>query len=354
MNGSWFDVKFLSGSEEINRDTSIKIKLLLSTDDYSYLQYLLNVTNDTLKIMEEKKIQYDPNKNTLTWNIVNGLKLYHNEKVIIYETIKLFTSGWNPKKKRKINKCGKLIFTQYDINLLFKNNVICIINGIEQNLNDLPIYNKLLSIEYPLRFRIIKLYDGFHMMLPDINDGGKIGIDPGICTFLTCTDENNNAVKIGTNVKDILKKYLTRLEKINKAPIKNCKKKRKIKSINDKIDGHMLELHNKTIKYLTYNYTHIHIGDFGKTYKNDNKIENDIDLLKYLKYDTFIEMLINKCIRLGVYVKVIDERLTTKLCHNCGYYNDTHQDNRTYKCDNCYIIVDRDVNSSINIKNRND
>jgi putative transposase len=240
----------------------------------------------------------------------------------------------------------------YDMNLLFKSKVGCLIDNIEKKLTDIPNYNKIISTNIHTRFKINKLDADFYMLIPNINDGGMIGIDPGLCTFLTCTDENNNVIKIGSTVCYILKNYLDKIEKVNSSKTKNKKKKKRITSIFKKIGGHVSELHNRAIRYLTYNYTCIHIGDFGKTYMDENKITDTLDTKKYLCYDAFIEKLINKCIRLRIYIKVIDERLTTKLCHNCGYYNGSQEVITLYSCSNCGINVERDINASINIKNR--
>ena len=48
-----------------------------------------------------------------------------------------------------------------------------------------------------------------------------------------------------------------------------------------------------------------------------------------------------------------DEYLTSKCCSNCKNIKDNLGSAKIYKCDKCNMILDRDINASINIyKNR--
>jgi hypothetical protein len=63
---------------------------------------------------------------------------------------------------------------------------------------------------------------------------------------------------------------------------------------------------------------------------------------------------------------IVDEHLTSKLCHQCkqplSFYDKKHQDmmqmvigvkapySKIFYCQNCNVVLDRDVNGSINIK----
>ena len=48
-----------------------------------------------------------------------------------------------------------------------------------------------------------------------------------------------------------------------------------------------------------------------------------------------------------------DEYLTSKTCSNCKKINDNLKGNKVFSCQNCELVIDRDINASINIyKNR--
>ena len=48
---------------------------------------------------------------------------------------------------------------------------------------------------------------------------------------------------------------------------------------------------------------------------------------------------------------IIDEYLTSKTCCKCKNIKYNLGDNKIYDCSNCNLIIDRDINASINIYN---
>jgi len=66
----------------------------------------------------------------------------------------------------------------------------------------------------------------------------------------------------------------------------------------------------------------------------------------------FVQMLEYKCLRRGKTLYVISERDTTKTCHRCGYKQPMPLWQRTYRCRNCGLVMDRDENSAVNIYQR--
>ncbi len=67
---------------------------------------------------------------------------------------------------------------------------------------------------------------------------------------------------------------------------------------------------------------------------------------------SFVQMLEYKCLRFGKELHIIDERDTTKMCHCCKHKQDMPLWQRTYRCENCGLVMDRDENSAINISQR--
>ena len=66
----------------------------------------------------------------------------------------------------------------------------------------------------------------------------------------------------------------------------------------------------------------------------------------------FVQMLGYKCLRFGKELSIISERDTTKTCHVCKRKKDMPLWQRTYRCENCGLAMDRDDNSAVNIYQR--
>jgi len=68
----------------------------------------------------------------------------------------------------------------------------------------------------------------------------------------------------------------------------------------------------------------------------------------------FVQMLEYKCLRFGKELSIISERDTTKMCSACQNKQDMPLWKRTYRCsnENCGLVMDRDENSAVNIRER--
>jgi len=66
----------------------------------------------------------------------------------------------------------------------------------------------------------------------------------------------------------------------------------------------------------------------------------------------FVQMLVYKCLLFGKELHIIDERDTTKMCSRCRHLQDMPLWQRTYRCPNCGLVMDRDKNSAVNIYER--
>jgi putative transposase len=66
----------------------------------------------------------------------------------------------------------------------------------------------------------------------------------------------------------------------------------------------------------------------------------------------FVQMLEYKCLHVGKELFIINERDTTKMCHGCKRKQNMPLWARTYRCENCGLVMDRDENSAVNIYER--
>src|SRR5437868_4159034 len=137
--------------------------------------------------------------------------------------------------------------------------------------------------------------------------------------------------------------------------IKNMRKKEK--RINKKLSNKVDDFDWKTCKYLVENYDTILIGNMStKSITKNNKEDNNNELSKLnkrlaysLKFYQFKERLAFKCQEYRRHFKIIDEAHTSKTCSSCGFYKSDLGSNKTFNCDKCKMIMDRDINGARNI-----
>ncbi|HIP25654.1 MAG TPA: transposase, partial [Archaeoglobus profundus] len=67
------------------------------------------------------------------------------------------------------------------------------------------------------------------------------------------------------------------------------------------------------------------------------------DLIQKIKYKAKLE---------GVPVIEVSPRNTSKTCSRCGYVYKQFKNQRVFHCPNCGLVIDRDLNASINIARR--
>lgn len=179
-----------------------------------------------------------------------------------------------------------------------------------------------------------------------------IVLDPGLRTFMTGLTEKE-AVKIGTDVHRKIKTYIERLNYIKNKQIPNKIKKKWEKLINRNIYNMVDDLHWKTIKYLTDNFSNILLGDMSSksiVRKNKSVLNNSakVACLRIRYYD-FRQRLEYKCELTKTNYKLIDEYYTSKICSNCGNYNEKLKADKIYNCNNCKKTIDRDINACRNM-----
>lgn len=70
----------------------------------------------------------------------------------------------------------------------------------------------------------------------------------------------------------------------------------------------------------------------------------------------FREYLINKCMEYGITLRIANKYFaSSKTCSNCGAKKKSlNLSDRVYTCEECGMIIDRDMNASINLLNLND
>ena len=132
--------------------------------------------------------------------------------------------------------------------------------------------------------------------------------------------------KIEKKINKLIKKYLANI--INDI-IKSKPKKIKIEDLNIK----------EMKEYNINNY-------------NNHKFLNK--LIDECHWDLFRELLKDKCIENDIELILVPQYYpSSKMCSKCSSIKLLELDDRTYMCNNCGLIIDRDENASVNIRNYN-
>ena len=233
------------------------------------------------------------------------------------------------------------------------------------------------NLDLSCKKQVAKLrFDGKYWYLiyvEDVNQNAKqttfnredfgIGIDLGIRNLATMSDGT-----IVSNIKTlrrykILNKRLCRLQRklSNKykhsGSTKNCKTTNIIKlesqimlthrSIRHLRENNIRELISTVIKK---NPSFISIEDLNVSGMLKNKyLARDISNCAFY---TIRESLVKKAHDNGIEVRLVNRFYpSSKLCSRCGARNQNLKlSDRTFKCDCCGLVIDRDLNASINLR----
>ena len=263
------------------------------------------------------------------------------------------------KAKQKGIKVGKLKFKSDYRNIPLKQNGITFkvlkdknrikIQGLKKPVRVLGLHQLPDNCDIA-KAELIKKPDGYYIYLTCYIDkqnekqekiNKPIGIDFGIKHQLTLS----NGVKINYRIEETKrqKKLQKKLSRQQKGSRNYQKTKQKIQRQHQKIYNRRKDIKNKILSLLKrYEYVLIqeeqiknwHSGLFGKQVQNTG-IGGIISMLKQN-----IETLI----------PVDKYEATTKVCSRCGNKKeDIALSDRTYKCEKCGLVIDRDLNSAINI-----
>ena len=188
------------------------------------------------------------------------------------------------------------------------------------------------------------------------NITNKVGIDLGLMNFLTTSD--NEKIDNPRHLKqseDRIKELQVKLSSKHKGSNRRRKVKTLLSRTYEKVTNQRNDFLHKLSHWLINKYDLICYEDLKV--KDMFQIENP----KYIKHsinksigdvawNKFIDMIVYKAEEAGKYAIPIDPKNTSKTCSLCGNIKeDLKLSDRTYHCDNCNIVLDRDYNASCNI-----
>lgn len=178
-------------------------------------------------------------------------------------------------------------------------------------------------------------------------------IDPGVRTpWSIYSPEDGIAYRIGNKDIGRVQRMCVHLDKLLSKRM-TYRVRKAVRRLRDRIKNVVTEVHCKTVRFLVSNFDNIVIPPFevsGMVKKGARKIRKKTvrQMLSWRHY-AFRLRLMQCAEREGVNVYVRGEEYTTKSCTSCFALKNNIGGAKTYKCDHCKVVIDRDLNGARNI-----
>ena len=190
-----------------------------------------------------------------------------------------------------------------------------------------------------------------------------VALDPGVRTFISYYGEQSSG-EIGVqHALDSLSKSLRKtkelkdaIQRLTEARSSKVKIKRVKKAwyrSHARTSNLADDLHGKTIKFLLDNYDVViapHLNTSWMLSSQSNLSQSTKDRLRFLQHGSFRSRLLMKAHQRGKKVYDLYEHGTSLTCSSCGNAKEKNElgGSKTYNCQLCGNIMDRDINSAKN------
>jgi len=180
--------------------------------------------------------------------------------------------------------------------------------------------------------------------------GGEIGIDFGIKSFITTSDNVTiDSPRFLRKSEKRLKRLQRSVSRKQKGSNSRNKAVRRLAIQHEKVSNQRRDFLHKTSRKLVSDNQAIHIEDLAiRNMVKNHKLAKSISDAGWY---TFTQILEYKGKWYGCLIHKIDRFFpSTKRCHECGFINNnlTLRD-REWQCPECNVIHDRDLNAALNI-----
>lgn len=180
--------------------------------------------------------------------------------------------------------------------------------------------------------------------------GGAVGVDLGVKTLATLSDgtviENPRYLK---KSEGKLKRAQQALGRKVKGSNRRAKARAKVARLHARVANQRLDALHKLTTRLAEKYSDISIEDLhvAGMVKNNHLAKSIMDAA----FGEFRRQLEYKTARTGARLHVVDRWYrSSKTCSGCGSVKaKLSLSERTYRCDGCGLVLDRDLNAAINI-----
>lgn len=329
-----------------------------------YEKYKTNITDSEIR----KEIQALKKTEEYKWLSDVSAKVYSEALRDLDKAFKFFFKGLKnfPKYKSKKHKLSFYVRTE---SVWFKDGFV--------NMEKIGKVKYSSNIKLPQGWNIYHfsdprvVFDGKYWYLVfgmevnekqvDLNKDLSIGIDLGIKELAVCS----NGLRFkNINKTSKMKKLDKKINKLQKQLTKKYKHNKDIKTNNiAKLENRIKLVYRKS-KQIRLNHVHhitrqiINLKPY-KIVLEDLKVMNMIKnrhLSKAISEQLFYEFrrqIEYKAEEYGIEVIIANRWFpSSKTCSQCGTIkHDLKLSDRVYKCEHCGLIIDRDLNASINLSN---
>ena len=179
-----------------------------------------------------------------------------------------------------------------------------------------------------------------------------IGIDVGIENFATLS---NGEVIVNPRFlvksEERLKRLHRRLSRTVKGSSNRCKAKFRLAKLSLKVANQRRDFIHKTAKTLTSRFSIIKRENL--TIKNMVRNHCLAKSISDASWNSLFQCLSYKAVTCGGRVETVSARNTSKQCSGCGTIIAMPLSKRKFLCPKCNLSIHRDLNASINIRNKN-
>lgn len=181
-----------------------------------------------------------------------------------------------------------------------------------------------------------------------LSERSVVGIDVGLTTFCTLSDGTTieNPRWFRTEEKRLAKAQ-RKFSGCEKGTTKRRKQRLAVARIHEKIANRRKDFAYKTAHTLTQTYDLLVFEDLSI----QNMMKNHC-LAKSIgdaAWNLLISTTINKAEEAGCKVVLVNPAHTTQMCSTCGTIVKKTLSDRVHSCPHCGLIMDRDLNASLNI-----
>ena len=184
-----------------------------------------------------------------------------------------------------------------------------------------------------------------------ISADNSLGFDFGLKHFLTLSDGRTfDSPEYFKKMLDKLAKEQRILSKKQKGSKNKEKQRKKVAKIHQKISDQRSDYLHKLSSMLVkesqfdcFCFEDLNLNGMKKMW--GRKVSD-------LSYGAFQQMMLYKALRAGKKVLKIGRfEPSSQICSKCGHRQKMPLDVRTYECPECGMMMDRDLNAAINIRN---
>ena len=187
--------------------------------------------------------------------------------------------------------------------------------------------------------------------VPSPPKGGSVGIDLGVKELATLSDGTviHNPHALRSNLGR-LRKAQRNLSRKRKGSNRRRKARAQVARLYARVANLRSDALNKTTAMLAHTYADISIEDLNVAgMVGNHRLAQSIQDASFYE---FRRQLTYKAARTGARLHVIDRWYpSSKTCSNCGMVKTKLSlSERVYRCEECELAIDRDVNAAINIQ----